>query len=340
MRVYAYDLATGAHDVGQRDGRRRWRDPRDARRDAGHRLPSEEPGRRRPSAARSRTGREQRLRRRTPPWVFHGGLFSDARRSGLDFRPRHRPVRAGARAAFCGRRARPPGARRPARRRGTGGFALTDDGRAGALVWNVAGRSELELFDLGTGRRTPARRCPPSSSTGVTFSKDGRRPRVDRRGRSDDAGRLRARPDVGAPHARDPQPDAGDRSRHCRAARAGPFPAHDGLELSGWLYRPRGVPGGRRTPHTCSTSTAAPRVRSARRFNAHLSGAARPRHRGVRAERARFVGLRQAFVNLDNGALREDAVRDIKACVDYLATKGSRIRSGSASWAAPTAATW
>ena len=40
-------------------------------------------------------------------------------------------------------------------------FALTEDGALAALVWNVAGRSELDLLDLATGKPAalhPARR--------------------------------------------------------------------------------------------------------------------------------------------------------------------------------------
>ena len=51
-------------------------------------------------------------------------------------------------------------------------------------------------------------------------------------------------------------------------------------------------------------------------------------------------GFGKKFVNLDNGALRVNGVRDIKACVDYLVGEPHRrSRSGSASWADPTADT-
>jgi hypothetical protein len=33
------------------------------------------------------------------------------------------------------------------------------------LEWNVGGRSELELYDLASGKRTPCPRCRRRSST-------------------------------------------------------------------------------------------------------------------------------------------------------------------------------
>ena len=55
-------------------------------------------------------------------------------------------------------------------------FALTEDGGLAALVWNVVGRSEVELLDLGTGK--PATYSPPgavvtsavSATTGTRWS--------------------------------------------------------------------------------------------------------------------------------------------------------------------------
>jgi dipeptidyl aminopeptidase/acylaminoacyl peptidase len=92
------------------------------------------------------------------------------------------------------------------------------------------------------------------------------------------------------------------------------YSAHDGLELSGWLYRPSGS-----GPH--------PYVLS---FHGGPEGQERPRFRslyqallgrgiGVFAPNVRgSSGFGKEFVNLDNGALRADAITDIKASVDYL----------------------
>ena len=93
------------------------------------------------------------------------------------------------------------------------------------------------------------------------------------------------------------------------------FKAHDGLELSGWLYRPAG------------RSTPAPFVVS---FHGGPEGQERPGFRsdyqalvaqgiGVFAPNVRgSSGFGKRFVNLDNGALRFEGIKDLKDCVDYL----------------------
>lgn len=97
------------------------------------------------------------------------------------------------------------------------------------------------------------------------------------------------------------------------------YPAHDGLELSGWLYRPAGSKGPE--PYVLS-------------FHGGPEGQERPRFRsGYQALLARGIGVfapnvrgssgfGKRFVNLDNGALRFDGIKDIKATVDFLVGEG------------------
>jgi dipeptidyl aminopeptidase/acylaminoacyl peptidase len=97
------------------------------------------------------------------------------------------------------------------------------------------------------------------------------------------------------------------------------YPAHDGLELTGWLYEPAGVAG------------PAPYVLS---FHGGPEGQERPGFRsdyqalaargiGVLAPNVRgSSGFGKRFVNLDNGALRFDAIRDIEATARYLVDGG------------------
>ena len=93
------------------------------------------------------------------------------------------------------------------------------------------------------------------------------------------------------------------------------YKADDGLELSGWLYRPRdlkgpapvvlsfhGGPEGQERPNFSSTYQALV-ARGIAVFAPNVRGSA---------------GFGKRFVNLDNGALRENGVRDIKATVDYV----------------------
>ena len=98
------------------------------------------------------------------------------------------------------------------------------------------------------------------------------------------------------------------------------FPARDGLELSGWLYRPR---GSRAVPaRSCSASTAGRRRRSVPSFRSDYQ-ALLSRGIAVLAPNVRgSSGFGKRFVNLDNGALRRDGVRDIEACLDYVVEAG------------------
>ena len=97
------------------------------------------------------------------------------------------------------------------------------------------------------------------------------------------------------------------------------FNAHDGLELSGWLYRPprstgpvpmvlsfHGGPEGQERPFFSAT------------YQALLE-----RGIGVFAPNVRgSSGFGKRFVNLDNGALRHDGVRDLETCARWVIDAG------------------
>ena len=225
--------------------------------------------------------------------------------------------------------------RRGAGRRRAAAFDLDEAGTTAALVWNVAGRSELAVRrSRKRARSAPARRYPASS----------RQPGPSRRTAAACDGRAGATapPDVwvldsaAGAFAVTQSPHAGVDLAQLVRPELVRLQAHDGLELSGWLYRPRAA---RARARWCSASTVGPKARSAR-LQQRLSGPARPGHRGLRSERPRLVGLRQAVRQPRQRALRVDGVKDIKACVDYVVGAGVADPSGSASWAARTAATW
>ncbi|HSL07526.1 MAG TPA: prolyl oligopeptidase family serine peptidase [Pseudonocardiaceae bacterium] len=122
-------------------------------------------------------------------------------------------------------------------------FALEPTGRAVVAVWNVEGHSELEFVDLAAGERRALPAPPAEVVTGCAFAQDG--------------GSLVLAVESGAepPHVlRYPLPPA----QPVRLAPALPpswppdaplrpelhrWRARDGLELSGWLYRPAGALG-------------------------------------------------------------------------------------------------
>src|SRR5262249_35230693 len=93
------------------------------------------------------------------------------------------------------------------------------------------------------------------------------------------------------------------------------FKAHDGLELTGWLYRPVGMTGpgavvlsfhggpeGQEQPYFAAEYQAL-LTRNIAVFAPHVRGSS---------------GFGKKFVNLDNGPLRVNAVKDIQSCTDYL----------------------
>jgi dipeptidyl aminopeptidase/acylaminoacyl peptidase len=98
------------------------------------------------------------------------------------------------------------------------------------------------------------------------------------------------------------------------------YKAHDGLELSGWLYRPHGAKG----PGPIVLSFhGGPEGQERPGFNSTYQ-ALLARGIGVLAPNVRgSSGFGKKFVNLDNGALRENAIRDIKASVDYVVKAGA-----------------
>src|SRR5262249_11003961 len=53
-------------------------------------------------------------------------------------------------------------------------FAVNRQGTLAALVWNVGGKSELELFDLRANRAVSKPSLPAELVGGLTFSNDGR----------------------------------------------------------------------------------------------------------------------------------------------------------------------
>ncbi len=203
-------------------------------------------------------------------------------------------------------------------------LVVSDDGRTAALGWNAGGLTELEVLDLETGEVT-ARPEPPAEIAGLAeFSSDGRRLALVVSGSTRptdvwvydlEAG---ARPGAWTQVTESPHPGVDLSS--LVAPELVRYQAHDGLELSGWLYRPKGV-GEEPVPYVLS-------------FHGGPEGQERPFFRsdyqallargiGVFAPNVRgSSGFGKRFVNLDNGELRFDALRDIESSVRHLVSEG------------------
>jgi dipeptidyl aminopeptidase/acylaminoacyl peptidase len=198
-------------------------------------------------------------------------------------------------------------------------FALSEDGATAAVTWNVAGRTELTFLDLATLAISPGPTLGAELAYNPTFSPDGRRLALVVQGSTmpSDIWVL----DLATGHLSQitHSPHAGvDLAKLVRPELVR-FRAHDGLDLSGWLYRPRGA------------SAPGPVVLS---FHGGPEGQEQPRFSNdyqallaqgiaVFAPNVRgSSGFGKRFVNLDNGALRFNAIRDIKACVDFVVRAG------------------
>jgi dipeptidyl aminopeptidase/acylaminoacyl peptidase len=99
------------------------------------------------------------------------------------------------------------------------------------------------------------------------------------------------------------------------------FPAHDGLELSGWLYHLPGLLGDAQPGPVVLSFHGGPESQERPGFNSTYQ-ALLSRGISVFAPNVRgSAGFGKKFVNLDNGALRVEGVKDIKDCVDYLVSR-------------------
>ena len=196
-------------------------------------------------------------------------------------------------------------------------FALSPDGRWAALVWNLAGRSELSLLDLSAGGPPTPLPSPGDVVTDARFTPGGWPLVIVTAGATApadlwilDSPTASWRQLTRSPH---PGVDLGALVRPELVR----FAAHDGLSLSGWLYRSDGTggalvlsfhggPEGQERPSLNPTYQAL-LARGISVFAPNVRGSG---------------GFGKTFVNLDNGALRVNAVRDIAACLDHVAAAG------------------
>ncbi|MDH3991957.1 MAG: S9 family peptidase [Gammaproteobacteria bacterium] len=188
------------------------------------------------------------------------------------------------------------------------------DGRL-LLNWNAAGRSELAYFDPATGEMTPGPKLPAEIAGGPEVSEDGQQVVITVSGSATPTNVWRLDPASGAFTQISQTPHEGVDLDSLVSPVLKTYNAHDGLELSGWYYAPRGaeVPGPMVLSfHGGPEGQSRPSFRAT--FQALLS-------RGI----ALFVpnvrgsaGFGKTFVNLDNGALRFDGIKDIESTVKFV----------------------
>jgi len=195
------------------------------------------------------------------------------------------------------------------------GLTLNKQGTLAVLLWNVNGREELSFYDIAQSKHIPGPKLPGELAGGITFSHDGSKLALNIAGAAQptdvwimDVKTRQFRQLTFSPH---PGVDLNALVRPELVT----FASFDGLQLSGWLYKPKNQSG----PGAYVIS-----------FHGGPEGQERPGFRsdyqallaqgiGVFAPNVRgSSGFGKKFVNLDNGELRFNGVKDIKACVDYL----------------------
>jgi len=196
---------------------------------------------------------------------------------------------------------------------------MSDDGTMMVLIWNVAGRSELAFYDVKKNQMTAGPKLPAEIVGGLDFTDDGGRLAMVLSGAASPADiwtldlstkqftRLTYSPHAGVDLTKMVRPELVE------------YTAHDGIKLSGWLYKPHG--GTRAMPIVLSFH-GGPEGQERPGFNSTYQ-ALLMRGIAVFAPNVRgSSGFGKRFVNLDNGALRENGVKDIKATVDYVVKSG------------------
>ncbi len=202
-------------------------------------------------------------------------------------------------------------------------LAVAPDSGELLLVWNQAGNYRLEWFDPATGQTRPGPALPAEIVVELEFSQDGRRLVLWATGSTQPANLWLL--DLTTPETE-------QRFRQLTYSHhpaivleslvkpeAVAFKAHDGLTLSGWLYR---APGQAEPGPLVLSFHGGPEAQEQPVFNptyqALLTSGLSVLAPNVRGS----TGFGKQFANLDNGPLRFDAIRDIKACIDYSVEAG------------------
>lgn len=193
-------------------------------------------------------------------------------------------------------------------------FALSDDGATAVLLWNASGRNELAFLDLATATSSDGPTLPGEVVTSLTLSSDGQRLALAISGATQPSDIWVLERTSGTYRQVTRSPHPGIILTDLVRPQLVRFAAHDGLELSGWLYRPHGATG----PGPIVLSFhGGPEGQERPLFNATYQ-ALLARGIAVFAPNVRgSSGFGKRFMNLDNGILRHDAVRDILSCVEY-----------------------
>jgi dipeptidyl aminopeptidase/acylaminoacyl peptidase len=192
-----------------------------------------------------------------------------------------------------------------------------DDGRLLMLVWNVSGRSELELLDTATEQRTAVASIPGQVITSGALARDGRTAVLSVEGpmRPPELWQLDIATHSWRRITESPELDRLDLIEPVLET----FVAHDGLTLTGWLYR---APGAAGPGPVLLSFHGGPEAQERPAFSAN--------HQAVLAAGISVFapnirgssGFGRGFAHADDRYGRYDGITDVVSCVNHLITTG------------------
>ena len=203
-------------------------------------------------------------------------------------------------------------------------FIFNESGSMALLIWNVAGKNEISLFDIQNQKELKTLDMPVEQVGGGDFSSDDRYFLFTGSGSTEPANVWLYDFENDTFTKLTDSPHPGINLEELIAPELVKFKSFDGLELSGWLYQPavgngpyptvisyHGGPEGQSRPSFSYT------------FQALLSQGIAVFSPNVRGS----SGFGKEFVNLDNGALRTNGIKDIEACYNYVVESGFADKS-------------
>jgi dipeptidyl aminopeptidase/acylaminoacyl peptidase len=192
-------------------------------------------------------------------------------------------------------------------------------GTNAVLLWNASGRNKVTLFDIKAGKVTKELKFPVELVSGISYSPDDKSIVFTGTGSTEPANVWTYTFASGEFKKITDSPHAGVDLTKLIAPELVTFTSFDGLEMSGWLYKPKNA-----TPpyRTVISYHGGPEGQSIPNFSPLAQALVKegiayfmPNVRGS-------SGFGKKFVNLDNGELRFDGVKDIKGVSDFLVSKG------------------